>query len=158
MTRSASSSRQIASFPPRAATAIVIAAQASSASACRPVAAPNSRRLYRSITVARYSFGPLPSGPGGDLGHVADPPGVRTLGSEVPAQQVRELRGRLVLPGQPVPTLDPTGDEPLAAHRVRDRLLGHHPAVRAQVGVQPRGAVQPTGRLKGDPHGPVDRV
>src|SRR4051812_37924921 len=44
------------SAPPRAATAILIASQASSASGCSPVAAPSSRREYRSITVARYSL------------------------------------------------------------------------------------------------------
>lgn len=57
MTRCDSSSRQFgpltASTPPRAATAILIAAHANSASGCSPVAAPSSRRLYRSITVAR---------------------------------------------------------------------------------------------------------
>ena len=35
---------------------IVIAAHASSASGCRLVAAPSSRREYRSMTVARYRF------------------------------------------------------------------------------------------------------
>src|SRR5690242_3688519 len=44
------------SGPPRAATAISIAEQASSASGCSPVAAPSSRREYRSITVARYNL------------------------------------------------------------------------------------------------------
>ena len=56
MTRSDSTARQIVSFPPRVATAIRIAAPASSASGCREVAAPRRRREYRSITVARYSF------------------------------------------------------------------------------------------------------
>jgi len=42
--------------PPRTAIAIRIAAQARSASGCREVAAPRSRREYRSITVARYSL------------------------------------------------------------------------------------------------------
>lgn len=37
----------------RAATAILIASQASSASGCRSVAAPSSRRQYRSIMVDR---------------------------------------------------------------------------------------------------------
>src|SRR6478735_12652508 len=44
------------SIPPRAVTAILIAWQARSASGCSPVAAPSSRREYKSITVARYSF------------------------------------------------------------------------------------------------------
>ena len=69
MTRWLSSVRQpgrlTAATPPRAATAILIAAQARSASGCSPVAAPNRRREYRSITVARYSFGPFPSAPVG---------------------------------------------------------------------------------------------
>ena len=55
-TRSDSSARQIAALPPRVATAILIAWPASSASGCSPVAAPRSRREYRSITVARYSL------------------------------------------------------------------------------------------------------
>src|SRR4051794_10042385 len=56
---------QIAFLPPRVATAIFIAAHASSASGCNDVAAPSRRREYRSITVARYNFGPRPSGPVG---------------------------------------------------------------------------------------------
>jgi hypothetical protein len=46
----------ICSAPPRAATAILIASQASWASGCSPVAPPSNRREYRSITVARYSL------------------------------------------------------------------------------------------------------
>ena len=60
MTRWLSSSRHVgpltASTPPRAATAILIAAHASSASGWSPVAAPSRRREERSITVAKYSF------------------------------------------------------------------------------------------------------
>src|SRR5680860_1645928 len=46
----------IAARPPRVAAAILMASQASSALGCSEVAAPSSRREYRSITVARYSF------------------------------------------------------------------------------------------------------
>ena len=56
MTRSAGSSHQIAPAPPRAATAISMAARARSASGRCEVAAPNRRRLNRSITVARYNL------------------------------------------------------------------------------------------------------
>ena len=56
MTRSDTAERQIASRPPRVVTAIRIAAHASSASGCNEVAAPSSRREYKSITVAKYNF------------------------------------------------------------------------------------------------------
>src|SRR4051795_1374795 len=122
--------------PPRAATAILIAAHARSASGCSPVAAPSSRRENRSITVARYS---LPAAVGISV-MSPDPAAVRRTGGEVPAEQVGELRGGLVLPGQPVAAPDPAGDQALAAHRVRDRLLHTCPAGVAPIGVQPRRA------------------
>src|SRR3954470_9944662 len=56
----------------------------------------------------------------------------------------------------PVAALDPPGDQALAAHRVRDRLLGHDPARVAQIGVQPRRTVQPPRLLERLGHGGVD--
>src|SRR3954452_3843487 len=91
--------------PPRAAAAILIAAPASSASGCSDVAAPSRCLEYRSITVARYSFGPRPSGPW-DLGDITDPLGVGPLRGLVTLEQVGELQGGLVLPGQAVPAPD----------------------------------------------------
>ena len=60
---------------------------------------------------------------------VAHPPGVRAAGGEVPLEQIGKRRSRLVLLGQPVPALDSPCDQAVAAHRVRDRLLTHRPAV-----------------------------
>ena len=51
----------ILDLPPRTVAAILIACSHNSASQRRLVAAASSRREYRSITVARYSF-PLPVG------------------------------------------------------------------------------------------------
>src|SRR5688572_27226306 len=102
----------ICSAPPRAATAISIAEQANSASGCRPVAAPSSRREYRSSTVARYN---LPAAVGISV-MFPHPAAVRRGGGEVPAEQVAELRRGLVLTGQPVTAPDPAGDQALAAH------------------------------------------
>src|SRR5215213_8961526 len=103
--------------PPRAATAILIAWQARSASGCRPVAAPSSRREYRSITVARYSF---PAA----VGISVMSPTQRVFGVVV-VKSRRSKSGNvgavLVLPGQAVAALDPPRDQALAAHRVRHR-------------------------------------
>src|SRR3954451_8795694 len=89
---------------------------------------------------------------------VAHPAGVRPLRGEVPLEQVGELRCGLVLPGQPVPALDPPRHQALAAHRVRDRLLADLPAHSTQIVDQPGRAVQPPRLAERDPHGPVDGV
>jgi hypothetical protein len=65
MTRSASSCRQIASFPPRVATAILIAAHASWAFGCGLVAASSSRRLKQVDHSGQIRLRPRPSGPVG---------------------------------------------------------------------------------------------
>src|SRR4051795_4154727 len=134
MTRCASSSHQIAFLPPRVATAIFIAAHARSASGCSDVAAPSRCLEYRSITVARYSFGPRPSGPW-DLGDITDPLGVGPLRGLVTLEQVGELQGGLVLPGQAVPAPDPPRYQALTTHRVRDRLLRDRPPVITEIGM-----------------------
>src|SRR4051812_39364851 len=138
--------------PPRAATAISIAAQASCASGCRPVAAPSSRREYRSITVARYSF-----------------PAAVGISVMSPTQRlfcVLALKSRRSRSGNfgavlscrvsPLRRLITRGDQALAAHRVGDRLLRHRPTGLAQVAHQPGRSVQPAPRLERLGHGLVD--
>jgi hypothetical protein len=95
---------------------------------------------------------------GGDLGHVTDPPEVRTVRGEVPLEEVGELRDGLVLLGEPVSAPDPPRNQALAPHRLRDRLLRDPPAVIAQVVDQTRGSVQTLGLAERKPHDPVDRV
>ena len=72
-----------------------------------------------------------------DLSDITNPPAFRAVGGEVASEQVGERRFGLVLPSQAVTAPDPAGDQPLTAHRGRDRLLADGPAVVAQVMDQP---------------------
>ena len=88
----------------------------------------------RSITVATYSFPAM-------VGISVMSPTQRVFDAlAVKSRRSRSgwLRRGLVLPGQPVATLDPPRDQALAAHRVGHRLLRHHALAGLQIGVQPR--------------------
>ena len=90
----------------------------------------------------------------GDLGHVTDPFPVLLGRGEVSFDQVRELRCRLVLLGEPVAAFDAARHQTLAAHRVGHRLLRHFPTQIAQVSDQPRRTMQTPGLVerRGDRH------
>ena len=75
---------------------------------------------------------------GRDLGDVADPPLIGALCGEIATQQIGELRGGLVLTGQPVAPADPPRDQALTTHRISDSLLGHRPPVSTQIRMQAR--------------------
>lgn len=82
---------------------------------------------------------------GGNLGHVPHPLAVRCTGHEIPLEQVRELRGRLVLTGQATTAADLARNEALATHRVGHRLFRHSPPRLPQISQQPRRTVQTLG-------------